>query len=141
MLGPVKVFHNPRQVQSFGPSSDGIHGDCLGGAETGNFAFDPTNLDCVNVPLFTYGTMGRNTLRSPGINNWEFSILKDTNITERQKVEFRAEFFNAFNHAQFSRPDNDAFSSTFGQVVSTRGLDSDTTTGARIIQFAIKYYF
>jgi len=141
VLGPVKVFHNPRQVQSFTPSSDGIHGDCLGGAESGNFAFDPTNLDCVNVPLFTYGTMGRNTLRSPGINNWEFSILKDTNITERQRVEFRAEFFNAFNHAQFSRPDNDAFSSTFGQVVSTRGLDSDTTTGARIVQFAIKYYF
>ena len=141
VLGPVQVFHNPRKVQSFSPWSDGIHGGCLGGAETGNFAFDPTYLDCVGVPLFTYGTMGRNTLRSPGINNWDFSILKDTNIGDRQKVEFRAEFFNAFNHAQFSRPDTTAFSSTFGQVVSTRGLDSDTTTGARIIQVAIKYYF
>jgi outer membrane receptor protein involved in Fe transport len=141
VLGPVKVFHNPRRIQSFSPSSDGIHGNCLGGAETGNFQFDPINLDCVNVPLFTYGTMGRNVLRGPGIDNWSFSILKDTNITERQKVEFRAEFFNGFNHAQFSRPDTTAFSSTFGQVVSTRGLDSDTTTGARIIQFAMKYYF
>jgi hypothetical protein len=141
VLGRVPVFHNPRKVQSFSPSADGIHGDCLGGAESGNFQFDPTNLDCVNVPLFTYGTMGRNVLRGPGINNWNFSIIKDTSITERQKVEFRAEFFNAFNHAQFSRPDTTAFSSTFGQVVSTRGLDSDTTTGARIIQFAIKYYF
>jgi hypothetical protein len=140
-LGPTRVFHNPRHVQSFIPSGDGFHGNCLGGAETGNFQFDPTNLDCVNVPLFTYGTMGRNVLRGPGINNWSFSVFKDTPITERQRVEIRAEFFNAFNHAQFSNPDTTAFSSTFGQVVSTRGLDSETTTGARIIQVAIKYYF
>jgi hypothetical protein len=67
--------------------------------------------------------------------------MKDTNITERQRIEFRAEFFNAFNHAQFSNPDNQGFSSTFGQLTTTRGHDSDTTSGARIIQFGIKYYF
>jgi hypothetical protein len=141
VLGPVQVFGNVRQNRSFSPGSDGVHGSCLGSNETGSFFFDPTNLDCANVPVFTFGTLGRNALRGPGINNFDLALLKDTNITERQRIEFRAEFFNAFNHAQFSNPDNNGFSSTFGQLTTTRGHDSDTTSGARIIQFGIKYYF
>lgn len=141
VLGPIQVFGNARQERTFSPGTDGVHGDCLGGTETGNFWFDPTNIDCVNVPFFTYGTLGRNSLRGPGINNWDFSFMKNTKIAERQTLEFRAEFFNAFNHAQFSNPDHNGFSSTFGQLTSTRGLDSETTTGARIIQLALKYYF
>ena len=141
VLGPISVFGNPRQNRSFSPGADGAHGSCLGGSGTGPFWFDPTNLDCVNVPLFTYGTLGRNAFRGPGINNWDLALLKDTNITERHRIEFRAEFFNAFNHAQFSNPDNSGFSSTFGQLTTTRGHDSDTTSGSRIIQFGIKYYF
>jgi hypothetical protein len=140
-LGPIPVFSNPRQNRTFSPSADGTHGSCLGASETGPFWFDPTNLDCVNVPALTFGTLGRNAQRGPGINNWDISLIKDTSITERQRIEFRAEFFNAFNHAQFSNPDNNGFSSTFAQLTSTRGHDSDTTSGARIIQFGIKYYF
>jgi hypothetical protein len=49
-------------------------------------------------------------------------------------VEFRAEFFNAFNHAQFSNPDNSGFSGTFGQITKTRQDN-------RIIQFGLKFYF
>jgi hypothetical protein len=140
-LGPVPIFSDPRKVRTFTPSSDGTHGSCMGGTETGNFFFDPSNLDCVNVPLFTFGTMGRNALRGPGINNWDLSLLKKTKITERQSIEFRAEFFNAWNHAQFSNPDNQGFSGTFGQLTLTRGHDSGTSSGARIIQFGLKYYF
>jgi len=141
VLGPVQVFHNPRTNRTFSPSADGTYGNCLGGPTTGNFYFDPTNLDCANVPMFTYGTMGRNVLRGPGINNWDISLLKKTNITERQSIEFRAEFFNAWNHAQFSNPDATGFDGTFGQVTFTRPHDSDTTSDARIIQFGLKYYF
>jgi hypothetical protein len=140
-LGPIPLFGNPRQVRTFSPGSDGIHGSCLGGTTTGNFYFDPTNLDCINVPIFTFGTMGRNPLRGPGINNWDLSLTKRTNITERQSIEFRAEFFNAWNHAQFSSPDHNGGSGTFAQITSTRPHDSDTTSGARIIQFGLKYYF
>jgi hypothetical protein len=85
--------------------------------------------------------MGRNALRGPGINNWDLSLTKKTKITERQSIEFRAEFFNAWNHAQFSNPDHQGFSGTFGQLTLTRGHDSETTSGARIIQFGLKYYF
>lgn len=145
MSGPIPVFKNPRVSRTFTATSSGP-GSCLAatnanGTTTGNFYFDPSNLDCTTVPTFTYGTLGRNALRGPGINNWDLSLLKDTKITERQRIEFRAEFYNAYNHAQFSNPDHNAVSPTFGQVTSTRGHDSDTTTGARIIQFGIKYYF
>ena len=145
VFGPAPVFSNPRQNRTFTPTSSGP-GSCLAasnsnGTTTGNFYFDPSNLDCTTVPTLTYGTLGRNALRGPGINNWDLSLLKETKITERQRFEFRAEFYNAFNHAQFSNPDHNAVSSTFAQVTSTRGHDSDTASGARIIQFGIKYYF
>jgi hypothetical protein len=145
VLGPVQVFKNPRQNRTFAATNAG-GGSCLvgvnaDGTTTGNFWFNPSNLDCATVPLLTYGTMARNALRGPGINNWDLALIKNTKITERQTLELRAEFFNAFNHAQFSNPDYNGFSSTFGQITSTRGHDSGTTTGARIIQLAAKYYF
>jgi hypothetical protein len=77
--------------------------------------------------------MGRNTLRGPGINNWDLSILKRIKFTEAKNLEFRSEFFNAWNHAQFLNPDLQGFSSTFGQITSARP--------PRLIQFALKFYF
>lgn len=77
--------------------------------------------------------MGRNVLRGPGIDNFDMSLTKKTDITEHKSVEFRAEFFNAFNHTQFFRVDNSGGSPTFGQVLSDRG--------PRLIQFGLKFYF
>ena len=54
--------------------------------------------------------------------------------SETESLQFRAEFFNAFNHTQFSNPDNQGYSGTFGQVTLTR-------VDARIIQFGLKLYF
>src|SRR6266496_2584478 len=125
--GPIRIFSDPRPVQTF-------TGTCLGdGTDSGHFYFDPTNVDCVNVPLFSHGNMGRNTLRGPGINNWDLSILKRFKFSEAKSLEFRSEFFNAFNHAQFLNPDLQGFSSTFGQITTARP--------PRLIQFALKLYF
>ncbi len=114
--GPVTKF-NPRKVQTF-------TSDCTGGASagpiTGNFFVNPTVFDCSGVPIFTFGNLGRNAIRGPGINNWDLSLIKRTSITERLKIEFRAEFFNAFNHAQFLSPDPTGSASTFGQVTQSR---------------------
>jgi hypothetical protein len=89
------------------------------------------------VPLFSHGNMGRNALRGPGINNWDFSVQKDIKFTETKSLEFRGEFFNAFNHVQFYSPTFQdgavAFDGLFGQVSSDRG--------PRIVQFALKLYF
>ena len=54
-----------------------------------------------NEALGTIGNSNRRFFYGPGLNNWSLSLLKDVKLTERMRMEFRAEFFNAFNHAQF----------------------------------------
>ena len=51
-----------------------------------------------------FGSLGRNALRGPGYRNVDFSIFKDTNITEKVRIQLRAEVFNIFNHPNFSNP-------------------------------------
>ena len=133
LIGKVQTF-NPRQVQTFSSN-------CSNGSNTGNFYFNPAAFDCqfnsdlhlAPGSLASFGDVGRNTLRGPGINNWDISFLKKFKFVEDKSLEFRAEMFNAFNHVQFLNPDNQGFDSTFGQVSQTRG--------PRLIQFGLKLYF
>jgi hypothetical protein len=82
-----------------------------------------------------YGTVGRNSLRGPGINNWDWAAVKNTGIRERFNVQFRAEFFNLWNHPGFENPISDITSPNFGQIVSTR-QDSQ-----REIQLVLRFEF
>jgi hypothetical protein len=93
-----------------------------------------------NVNCFTpatavgdFGTSGRNILRGPDQKNADISIVKFFPIGERQ-LEFRSEFFNAFNSVSFANPVNILASENVGQIVTT-------TTGSRVIQFALKFNF
>jgi hypothetical protein len=138
VTGPIKIFHNPRQMQT-------LSGSC-GGGTLGHYYFDPTNLDCANVPLFSHGGMGRNVLRGPGINNWDISLLKDFRFSESKSLEFQANFFNAFNHVQFYGPSStegaSGGSQLFGQVTSDTSPSTSTYyRGPRIVQFALKFYY
>jgi hypothetical protein len=81
-----------------------------------------------------FGDTGRNILRGPNQRNVDISIIKYFPITERTKLEFRSEFFNAFNMVSFANPVNTLASANVGQIVST-------TTGPRVIQFALKVNF
>jgi len=81
-----------------------------------------------------FGQLGRNIIRGPKQINTDFSIMKLIPVTESQRVEFRAEFFNLFNNVNFANPVNIASSGNFGQIATT-------TTGPRVIQFALKYSF
>jgi hypothetical protein len=81
-----------------------------------------------------FGTTGRNILRGPSQQNADISIIKHFPVTERTNLEFRSEFFNAFNITSFANPVNVLASANVGQVVST-------TTGPRVIQFALKVAF
>ncbi|MGA2072075.1 MAG: carboxypeptidase regulatory-like domain-containing protein [Terriglobia bacterium] len=89
-------------------------------------------------PLGTIGDSGRNFFHGPGINNFDLAAAKDFVITESKRLEYRCEFFNAFNHAQFNGP-NGLFNSgppptgTFGLVTSARD--------PRIVQMALKFIF
>jgi hypothetical protein len=90
------------------------------------------------------GNAGRNILIGPGLSNLDFSIFKNNavkKISENFNVQFRAEFFNILNRANFAvpiTPDNtDLFDST-GAPTGVAGLLTSTTTTAREIQFALK---
>jgi hypothetical protein len=84
--------------------------------------------------LGDFGTTGRNILRGPNQRNVDISLIKHFPITEKAKFEFRTEFFNAFNIVSFANPINILASANAGQIVST-------TTGPRVIQFALKFDF
>lgn len=80
-----------------------------------------------------FGNEGRNVVRGPGISNIDLSLLKTFAVTERARVQFRAECFNLANHPNFGLPDNDIASPTFGQVLEA---------GApRLIQFGLKLIY
>jgi hypothetical protein len=81
-----------------------------------------------------FGDTGRNILRGPNQRNVDVSVIKYFPVTERVKVEFRGEFFNAFNMTSFANPLNILASANVGQIVST-------STGPRVIQFALKLNF
>jgi len=82
-----------------------------------------------------FGTSGRNILRGPNQRNVDISVIKHFPVTERTQLEFRSEFFNAFNMVSFANPLNIVQSpATVGQIVST-------STGPRVIQFALKLNF
>jgi len=79
---------------------------------------------------FTYGNAGRNLVRGPGLTNWDIGLTKNIPITERYNLQFRTEFFNAFNIVNFNNPTSVLSSSAFGVI-----------TGAgpsRSIQFSLK---
>lgn len=70
--------------------------------------------------LGTFGNASRGILRGPGINNWDVSFSKRTQIYERMTLQFRAEFFNLLNHTQYSGVGTSFSAATFGQVTSAR---------------------
>jgi len=67
-----------------------------------------------------YGDAGRNDLRGPRSNNFDFSMVKKFVLKESANLEYRAEFFNLFNHPQFANPISDITSPNFGQIISTK---------------------
>jgi hypothetical protein len=80
-----------------------------------------------------FGNSGRNLLFGPGLNDWDVSLMKKTQISERFALEFRAQFFNLFNRANFSNPGLTVGTSTAG-VITGAGAPRD-------IQFGLKLEF
>lgn len=81
----------------------------------------------------TFGNSGRNSLEMPGYFDIDTAVVRSFNITERQKLELRFEFFNVLNNVNFNAVDTGPLDATFGQ------LQGDV--GPRILQFALKYTF
>jgi hypothetical protein len=80
-----------------------------------------------------FGSAGVGIMRAPGTVNFDFTLAKNFNFTERNYFQFRTELFNAFNKANFGPPNIARDSNGFGQILSA--------ANARIIQFGLKFYF
>ncbi|MFN0085914.1 MAG: TonB-dependent receptor domain-containing protein [Blastocatellia bacterium] len=86
------------------------------------------------VPAYgSFGNSGRNIVDGPGYRNVNFSIIKNTSFRESLNLQFRAEFFNLFNHTNFNLPDNFVGSPSFGRV--------NLADTPRRVQFALKLLF
>jgi hypothetical protein len=88
----------------------------------------------------SYGNVGRNTLIGPGFANVDSTLVKSTAVNERLKVDFRAEFFNLLNHANFALPSSVIFQSN-GSYLGSAGHISSTLTTSRQIQLGMKFIF
>jgi hypothetical protein len=81
----------------------------------------------------TFGNVGRNTLRGPAFQQWDFSAMKMIPIHENVNLQFRAEFFNIFNNVNFVLPNNDISSPNFGYITAAQP--------GRVVQLALKLLF
>jgi len=99
-----------------------------GGCTTAAFVGNPS---C--VPLGTFGNASRDIFHNPGTIQFDVSLSRKFQINERYKVDFRAEFFNMLNHANWNGPATGLTSSTFGQITSFGS--------PRLIQMSLKMHF
>jgi hypothetical protein len=87
-----------------------------------------------------FGNLGRNVVIGPGFNNTDFSVIKTTKLGERERLQFRAEFFDVFNHPNLGQPGNVVGTPDFGVITRTR-FPTGESGSSRQIQFALKLMF
>jgi hypothetical protein len=121
--GPIQL---PTDTPDFTPGAMDFTNPRSGKPYFDTSLFSPEGLGQV-------GTSSRRFFHGPGINNWDIALQKDTRLTETMNLQFRTEFFNAFNHAQFGLPDGNVNDATFGLV--------STADAPRILQFGLKLLF
>src|SRR5207248_3247378 len=100
--------------------------------------FDPTAF--VLPTVRTWGSLGRGTLRGPGLETVDLSLTKNTSLNERVGLQFRAEFFNALNHTNLGVPNPSVFTGT-GAFSPSAGLITTTATTSRQIQLGLKVIY
>jgi hypothetical protein len=99
--------------------------------------FDPNAF--ILPAIGTYGNLGRGVFAGPGLADLDLSLFKDTALSERLKLQFRSEFFNLLNRANFGSPNPIVFS--VGAISSSAGLITSSATTSRQIQFGLKLIF
>jgi hypothetical protein len=117
ITGPVQ-FTNPKIVNP--------------AAGLNNNYFTSTNIS--DPAAGTFGNLPHSLCCGPPLNNTDLVLTKKTPINERWNTEFRAEFYNAWNHTQLNNPDGNFSDSTFGEILKVR-------ESPRVIQFALKFMF
>jgi hypothetical protein len=98
----------------------------------GGLYFNPTAF--AEPAQYTFGNLGRNALRGPGFKNFDIGVFKNFYFTERWRLQYRAEAFNAFNVVNFGNPGASFGTPTFGRSTGTQNAQ-------RSIQMGLKLYF
>jgi hypothetical protein len=134
LIAPFKKL-DPRGPGNLGFDPSSFSTGCIDPADPNNLVDNPL---CSNQPggvvLGTIGNAPRTICCGPGEFQTDIGILKNTNIGERYRLQFRGEIYNLFNHTQFYQPDgNVTDGSDFGRVKRARD--------PRLMQFALKLYF
>jgi hypothetical protein len=92
-------------------------------------------------PVGTIGNAARTNIRGPGINNWDLTAYKNFKLGERVNLQFRAEFYNAFNHTQWSALNTTARFDAQGRQVNAQFGEVTATRPGRRIQLAVRVTF
>jgi hypothetical protein len=148
--GVTPLLSNAEYAPGMGPANVGTSGSLTQRVATSYLnaaaftATNPASAVCAGCTGTLFGNSGLGTILGPGQNNWDMSLSKLTTvggIREDATLQFRAEFFNTFNHPQFSNPNN----STTGQVGANLGTSfgqiTSLSVNQRLIQLALKYTF
>lgn len=136
-------------------SNNPVYANCIGDPYAGatrNPKLYTTTGFIINPAAFSqpgpgqFGTCAPYQFYGPGIQTWDLSLFKEFRFTDRYSLQFRTEFFNAFNHPNFANPSaNIGSPGSFGKVNNTLapilGTDSGGPGDPREIQFALKLYF
>jgi len=116
-----------RTPQHWFGTSPGVLNPCNAGQDDGICVFAPQ-------PLNAFGNVHPMSLRGPGYEQVDMSVFKTFPVWREQHLDFRADFFNAFNIADYNAPDNTVTDSNFGAI-------SNTVSTERHIQLSLKYAF
>jgi outer membrane receptor protein involved in Fe transport len=123
------------EITGFSSNRPNLVGDANSGPHTVQEWFNVDAFQRLNpvTQAGQFGTAGRNIVQGPGLQEWDFSAFKNIPLAESKQLQFRAEFFNVFNHANFRLPDSDISSPTFGQIQGA--------LPPRLVQLALKFLF
>jgi hypothetical protein len=145
-IGTEVVFQNPRNTNTANGGPNRAFNGTGGGTATAatnpffrrvgsgtSLCFSGCPAGFVSTSLGRFGSLGRNVFHGPGDIIFDFTMMKRTRIGENKIIEFRSEFFNIFNHANFGNPNGNIGSVNFGRITTTRD--------PRLIQFALKFQF
>jgi carboxypeptidase family protein/TonB-dependent receptor-like protein len=150
--GASQYFSNGVVCQRFNGTPSGAAPAIPDCASTPNAAFawpcltsaTPTSPGGNNYPVIAGschpGNLGRDAITGPGFLDTDFSVTKNTKITERFNLQFRSEMFDIFNHPNLGNPVLSITSTAFGHIQSTRFPQGDFGS-SRQIQFALKLLF
>ena len=138
-------LNNDRPVQ-VGPNAYATTSTCPLATTACVSFLAPSGVAFIPNPIGTFGNSGRNALQGPGALSVDLTLSRSFQMTERFRLEARAEAFNLINRANFDNPSGNLSSSQFGLITGTAGAPSGSLLlpsigDPRILQFALKLHF